>query len=117
MRHGYTAKVSYKEISTKVFPYITNNSKFYEKDACRDVFISMGCSSNSFKLGRTHIFFRSNYGQVIEKYHDLTMDETKKIGEDVSAKFKLRQRNALCTSLRFIAKSKILDSFALFYFF
>lgn len=113
MRHGYGAKVSYNEISTKMSPYITNKAKFYIKDMCRDIFISMLCSSNSFKLGQAHVFFRPKYEHVVEKYHALDTDEMKKIGENVSALFKFRQRHALWILLRFVGSGKILDVFTL----
>lgn len=116
MRHGYGAKVSYDEISTKMCPHVTNNAKYYTKDMCRDIFLSMHCSSNSFKLGQAHIFFRHKNEFVVEKFRALDTEETKKIAQNVTALFKFRQRHSLWILLRFIGSGKILYLFTLLHY-
>lgn len=76
---------------------------------CRDIFIVLGCNSNSFKLGQTHVFFRPEYGHFVEKYFGLDTEETKKVGENVGAMFKFRQRRALWNLLRFVGNDALLE--------
>lgn len=116
MSHGYGAKVSYNEISTKMTPHITNNAKLNIKDMCRDTFIAMGCDLNAFKLGQTHVVFRPKYEHVVDQYYSLDLEKTKKIGENVGAMFKSRQRHALYILLRFVGTGKFLELFTLIFF-
>lgn len=111
MHHGYGAKIAYQEISSKMSQYIPNNAKFHTNDMCRDIFISMQCSSNSFKLGQTHVFFRPKYEYVLDKFRAMDTDEAKKIGDNVSAIFKSRQRRALWFSIRFVGRGEIPNFF------
>lgn len=108
MHHGYGAKVSYEEIAMKMSPHIANIAKLDAKAVCRDIFTSMHCSSNSFKLGKTHIFFRHKYEHFVDKFNALNSNEMRQVAEDI-AKCKSRQRYALWIALRFAGRGKVFE--------
>lgn len=106
MHNGYSAKLSYSEISAKIIPYITNNAKFHLQDVYGDILNAIGCGSNAYKLGKTQIFFRPKNDHFADMLLALDTDASKNIAKKVSEKFCVRQRHAIWISLRFIGASK-----------
>lgn len=100
MRHGFTAHVPYDTIMTKIVPHIKNKAKFYAHDLCKDVMHSIGCGTNGFKLGRTQIFLRPKNEMFFE-------DAAKKIADEVSERFFIRQRHSLLICFRFFGQRKL----------
>lgn len=107
MRHGYAAKIPYSQLLAKIAPHISNNAKKNIQDLCRDVLNLVGCEENSFKLGRSQVFFRSKSVKFVDTLLKLDEVAAKEIAEGASKKFNRRQRHALWFMLKYIGTSKL----------
>lgn len=106
MHQGYSATLTYSEISAKIVPFITNKAKLHLQDVYGYVLNAIGCGPNAYKLGKTQVFFRPKNEHFVDIFRALNSDESKNIGEIVSKRFRDRQRNAFWILLRYISISK-----------
>lgn len=79
----------------------------YTQDLSQGVLHSIGCGTNAFKLGQTQIFFRPKNEQFVDILLELNADATKKIAQEVSKKFYIRQRHSLWIIFRFLGTCKL----------
>lgn len=94
LRLGFTARLPYDKICSKLEPFITNKAKLYPKDLIGDLLRSIGCNTNKFKMGRTQIFFRPNQEHFINYLSALNDNDASSLGSKISKIFFNRQRNA-----------------------
>lgn len=106
MRYGFTTRLPYDMILSKVQPFVSNKAKFYTSDLLRYVLHSIGCSTNGYKLGRTQLFFRPKNEKFANLLLRLGADAAKEIAENVSKQFYIRQRRSLLIAFRFLGLRK-----------
>lgn len=97
----------YSEISAKMLPYITNNAKLQLRDVCVNTLTAIGCDRNAYKFGNTQVFFRPKNEQFIHIFRHMDSEMCEKIGQEISKKFKYRQRLAFWILFRFVGGSKL----------
>lgn len=104
-QHGYSAKMSYDVILSKLKSHI-NNKVLYSQYFWQNVLNSIGCEENRFSLGQSQIFFRPKNEEFVDFLKSMNAAEVTALAMKVNEKFNIRQRHALWISLRFIGSSK-----------